>query len=115
MLYQLNERHCTICGATVRFLGKIEDELETEVGRKLGCPNHCFYYEINRGISTVVLTLRPSKGAYRIKFQGHPEDDERAKKLLKESIGRVEKIARRLYWEFGHGDVKLDKQPLPKA
>lgn len=104
MFYQLNERHCTICGATVRYLGDIVEAYDHVIGRKLGCPNKCFYYEQNRNKVLVVLTLRPSAHAYRIKFQGDLKGDERQRKILKESIGRVEKIAKRLYWEFGHGD-----------
>ena len=109
MFYQLNERHCTICGATVRLLGDIVEPFDHVIGRKLGCPNKCFHYEQNGDRVTIVLTLRPATHAYRIKFQGNLKDDAHQRKILKESIGRVERIARRLYWEFGHGDAGQSK------
>jgi len=102
MLYQLNERHCTICGATV-LLYPIEDRFGQELGRKIACPNKCFIYECKEDDVKVSMILRPSAGAYRIAFHSKLTDSDEARRVQKASIGRVERIARRLYWEFGHG------------
>ncbi len=105
MQYQLNERHCTICGRTV-LLHPIEDRFGHEIGRKIACPNKCFVYECSGINVKVSMLLRPSAGAYRITFHSKLSDGDEARRMQKMSIGRIEKIARRLYWEFGHGDVK---------